>query len=98
MARDALDLVRLRVHEQLDRVADGVHPDEDEERHQDEHEKALPEAADGVGEHGEGGKGRAILHPGKAEPRARRGSGRVGAPYFAGLSPMASVYWSVRGV
>jgi hypothetical protein len=48
----AVDLIRLRVDQDVDRVADRVHADEDEQRHREEHDDALQAAADDEDEHG----------------------------------------------
>jgi hypothetical protein len=46
-----LVLVRLGVDEDVDRIADRVHPGEDERRHDEHHQQALADTADEVGEH-----------------------------------------------
>ena len=47
----AVDLVGLRVDQDVDRVADRVDADEHEQRHHEEHDDALHAAADDVDEH-----------------------------------------------
>ena len=47
----ALDLVGLRVDQDVDRVADRVDADEHEQRHHEQHDDALQAAADDVDEH-----------------------------------------------
>ena len=48
----ALDLVGLRVDQDVDRVADRVDADEHEQRHDEQHDHALHAAADDEDEHG----------------------------------------------
>ena len=50
----AVDLVGLRADQDVDRVADRVDADEDQQRHHEQHDDALQTAADDEDEHGVG--------------------------------------------
>ena len=47
----ALDLVGIGAHEDVDRVADEIDADEDEQRHREQHRDRLQQAPDDVGRH-----------------------------------------------